>query len=80
MTAGAAAGITLDPSYQIAVGLGPYASAVEAAEAMSDKDLREVQPSTQNMARYAELQEIYREIYPNLRGTFSKLARLRGTE
>jgi xylulokinase len=63
-----------------AVGAGWFSSAVEAAEAMSDKELREVEPSTQNMARYAELLGIYRELYPNLRGTFSKLARFRGGE
>ena len=56
------------------VGAGWYATAADAAEAMSDKTLRDMQPSTQNRRRYVELLGIYRELYPNLRGTFSKLA------
>ncbi len=55
-----------------AVGAGWYATAAE--EAMSDKTLRDMQPSTQNRVRYSELLGIYRELYPNLCGTFSKLA------
>ena len=57
-----------------AVGAGWYANATKAAEAMCDRTLRETQPSTENHARYAELLGIYRDLYPNLRGTFSKLA------
>jgi xylulokinase len=60
-----------------AVGAGWYANAAEAAEEMSDKELREIQPDAQNMKRYAELLGIYRELYPELSGTFSKLARFR---
>ena len=62
-----------------AVGAGWYANATEAAEAMSDKNLRETQPCPKNCAKYAELLAIYRELYPNLRETFSKLAQFRAT-
>jgi xylulokinase len=57
-----------------AVGAGWYGNASKAAEAMCDRSLREMQPSTESHARYAELLGIYRDLYPNLRGTFSKLA------
>jgi len=57
-----------------AVGAGWYANAGEAAEKMCDTTLRETPPSAENHTRYAELLEIYRELYPNLRATFSKLA------
>jgi len=56
-----------------AVGAGWYANAGEAAEKMCDTTLRETAPSAENHARYAELLGIYRELYPKLRATFSKL-------
>ena len=60
-----------------AAGAGWYRNAVEAAEAMSDNILRDTPPSGENSARYTELLEIYRELYPNLHETFSKLAQFR---
>jgi sugar (pentulose or hexulose) kinase len=57
-----------------AVGSGLYSSAVDAAAAMSDTVFRDTQPSPENCGRYADLLGIYRELYPNLRGTFAKLA------
>ncbi len=61
-----------------AVGAGWFANAAEAAEAMCDRTLRETLPFVENHARYAELLGIYRELYPKLRGTFSKLAQFAG--
>jgi xylulokinase len=63
-----------------AVGVGLYASALDAAEAMCDKVFRDTQPSSENCRRYADLLNIYRELYPNLRGTFSKLVRFRAAK
>jgi len=63
-----------------AVGAGLYPGTVDAAAAMSDKDFRETQPSSENSARYADLLHIYRELYPNLRGTFARLAQFRGRQ
>jgi len=60
-----------------AVGAGLYANALDAAAAMSDNVFRETQPSPENCRRYAELLSVYRELYPNLRGTFAKLAQFR---
>jgi len=59
-----------------AVGAGLFATAVDAATAMSDHDLRETPPSAENRGRYADLLGTYRELYPALRGTFAKLAGL----
>ena len=63
-----------------AVGAGLFADAAEAARAMSDKVLRETQPSSENCARYADLLAIYRELYPSLRGTFANLTRFRSRD
>jgi ribulose kinase len=60
-----------------AVGAGWHATAAEAAEAMSDKTLRDLQPSIPNWGRYTELLEIYREFYRNLCGAFSELVHFR---
>ena len=60
-----------------AVGAGLYASAGDAADAMSSRVFSETQPSSNNRARYADLMGIYRELYPTLRETFHKLARFR---
>jgi xylulokinase len=60
-----------------AAGAGWYSNAVEAAEAMSDNILRDTQPSREGCARYTELFGIYRELYPTLRETFSKLSQFR---
>jgi sugar (pentulose or hexulose) kinase len=57
-----------------AVGSGLYSRAADAAAAMSDTVLRETQPSSENCRRYADLLGIYRELYPSLRGTFTRLA------
>jgi xylulokinase len=57
-----------------AVGAGWFPSAAVAAEAMCGETTRETNPSRENSLRYAELLGIYREIYPQLRQTFSQLA------
>jgi len=57
-----------------AVGAGWFRNALDAAEAMCDRELRETLPLAPDRARYAGLLKIYRELYPNLSGTFSKLA------
>jgi len=46
-----------------------------AAEAMQGETTRQTEPCPRRQARYAELLEIYREIYPQLRQTYRKLAR-----
>jgi xylulokinase len=58
-----------------AAGAGWFHSVAAAAEAMSGEITRETEPCAPRQARYAELLEIYREIYPKLRQTFGKLAR-----
>jgi xylulokinase len=60
-----------------AVGAGLYATARDAAQAMTDTGLRETEPSAKNRTRYAALLETYRELYGCLRGTFAKLADFR---
>jgi len=56
-----------------AVGAGWFPDAAAAAEAMSGEITRETEPSPERAARYADLLGIYREIYPQMRGIFSKL-------
>jgi sugar (pentulose or hexulose) kinase len=58
-----------------AVGAGWFPDAAAAAEAMSGEIIRETEPSPDRSARYSELLGIYREIYPRLRETFSRLTR-----
>jgi sugar (pentulose or hexulose) kinase len=58
-----------------AVGAGWFPSAVAAAEAMSGDITRETEPVPDRAARYSELLGIYREVYPQLRETFSRLTR-----
>lgn len=58
-----------------AVGAGWFTTAQVAAKAMCGEITRETEPCPERSARYAELLDVYREIYPQLRGTFSKLAR-----
>ncbi len=57
-----------------AVGAGWFATAADAAQAMCGEITRTTEPSPPESARYAELLAIYRELYPQLRATFSKLA------
>ncbi len=57
-----------------ATGVGWYASAAAAAEAMAGKRTRANEPVPRNVARYAELGAIYREIYPRLREAFARLS------
>ncbi len=63
-----------------AVGARLYASAADAAAAMSDKSPRETQPFPENYRRYADLLGIYRELYPNLRESLAKLGQFRYIE
>ena len=58
-----------------AVGAGWFPSAMEAAGSMCGEITRETEPVPEQAARYGELLGIYREIYPQLRETFAKLAR-----
>ena len=57
-----------------AVAAGWFQSVPAAAEAMSCPVAGETEPRARGQARYAELLEIYREIYPQLRQTYQKLA------
>jgi sugar (pentulose or hexulose) kinase len=57
-----------------AVGAGWFRGAAEAARSMAGAITRETEPAPENAARYAELMGIYREVYPQLRGTFKKLS------
>jgi ribulose kinase len=56
-----------------AAGAGWFDGVPAAAEAMSAGITRVTQPSASRVLRYAELLEIYREIYPRLRQTSRKL-------
>jgi sugar (pentulose or hexulose) kinase len=58
-----------------AVAAGWYSDYREGAQAMCDDDLRTTEPVSANHVLYAELLEIYRELYPTLRGTFAQLAK-----
>jgi xylulokinase len=57
-----------------AASAGWFPSVPAAAEAMSGPVTLETEPSPRGVARYAELLEIYRDIYPRLRETFQRLA------
>jgi len=57
-----------------AVGAGWFGNTRAAAEAMSGEITHVNEPSADGAARYAELLQVYREIYPKLRGTYRKLA------
>ncbi len=63
-----------------ATGIGWYPSAESAAEAMAGKITRKNEPVSRNVARYAELMAIYREIYPRLRDSFSQLSNFAAAE
>ena len=58
-----------------AAGAGWFPGVVPAAEAMRGRITRETEPCAPGRVRYAELLEIYREVYPELRQTYRKLAR-----
>ena len=58
-----------------AAGAGWYANAADAAQAMAGAITRETEPVPQHVERYGELMEIYRQIYPQMRGTFAALSR-----
>lgn len=58
-----------------AVGAGWFTTAAEAAESMSGEITRETVPVAAHRERYGELLQIYREIYPQLRETFTRLSR-----
>jgi sugar (pentulose or hexulose) kinase len=57
-----------------AAGSGWFDGVAGAAEAMSGAITRVTEPSAERVPRYAELLDIYREIYPQLRLTYRKLA------
>jgi sugar (pentulose or hexulose) kinase len=58
-----------------AAAAGWFGSVAAASEAMSAAITRVTEPSADRARRYAELLEIYREIYPQLRQTYRKLTR-----
>jgi xylulokinase len=57
-----------------AAAIGWFSDIPKAAEAMSGEITRTTEPCAARVSRYAELLEIYREIYPRLRQTYQKLA------
>jgi xylulokinase len=61
-----------------AAGAGWFPSVATAAGAMAGEIARETEPRADRQARYAELLEIYREVYPKLRETYGQLARFAG--
>lgn len=59
-----------------AVGAGWFpGGAADAAASMAGEIVDETGPAPEETARYGELMEIYREIYPRLRDPFGKLSR-----
>lgn len=63
-----------------AVGAGWFTAATEAAESMSGEITRETEPVPTQAARYGELLDIYRSIYPQLRETFARLSRFTASD
>jgi xylulokinase len=63
-----------------AVGVGWFPGAADAAESMAGEITRETEPMPDHAARYRELMGIYREIYPRLRDSFTKLSRFAAAE
>ncbi len=57
-----------------ALGAGWFPDAQSAAESMSGEITATTDPDPARAARYAELMEIYRGIYPQLRDTYQKIA------
>jgi xylulokinase len=57
-----------------AAGAGWFQTVAAAAEAMSGAVTDAAEPNVDRTARYAELIEIYRDIYPSLRDTCGKIA------
>jgi ribulose kinase len=57
------------------VAAGWHANPEEAAQAMCNSNLRETQPVAKNHSRYTDLLAMYRELYPALRETFSRLSK-----
>jgi xylulokinase len=58
-----------------AAGAGWFRDVAAAAQAMKGAITREAEPCASRVRRYAGLLDIYREIYPQLRQTYRKLAR-----
>lgn len=58
-----------------AAGVAWFHGVAAAAGAMAGEIARETEPCAHRQARYAELLEIYRDIYPKLPQTYGKLAR-----
>lgn len=59
-----------------AVGVGVYASEIEASEAVVKKD-KEYLPDRNKKRRYQELYEVFREIHDSLQTSFLKIANIR---
>ena len=57
-----------------ATGIGWYPNAENAAKGMAGKITRENEPISKNVARYAKLMSVYRDIYPRLRDSFTQLS------
>jgi xylulokinase len=60
-----------------ATGAGWFPRPVAAARAMCGPITRTSLPQPRNHGRYSELLAIYRDLYPQLRETFARLARFR---
>jgi xylulokinase len=58
-----------------ATGAGWFTSPAEAAAGMCRGITDTIEPEPRNVARYAELLRVYREIYPRLRESFAQLAK-----
>jgi xylulokinase len=63
-----------------AAGAGWFPNPTAAAEAMSGETTDSAEPEAARAARYAGLLGIYRDIYPQLKETFRKLAAFRATQ
>lgn len=68
-------GPALGAALLAAVGAGIYGSVPEAAKAAVRTD-KICQPDRENMKRYEECYSLYREIYPALKESFARLAKL----
>jgi xylulokinase len=59
-----------------ACGAGWFDSVEQAAQAMASAAASSLEPDQARVARYAELLAVYRDLYPQLRSTYAKLAQL----
>ena len=74
-TAASKEGPALGAAILASVGAGLYSSVQEACGAIVRTD-KVQQPDSANTAEYEKYYQLYREIYPALKGSFGKLASL----